>query len=137
MRKIKMKMPKVNMQKLLVKPLIRAFPTTLIAVVLMAVLGIALTSLAAVFGMLGQAISTLMMGIVAYVLFVIAKQTHRGQEDIVTMIPTLILVSTIAAVLATIFPVLALAFEINTVAALAMSLVVIYFAEEYSRMIVK
>jgi len=137
MRKIRMKMPKVNMQKLLVKPLIRAFPTTLIAIVLMAVLGIALTSLAAVFGMLGQAISTLMMGIVTYILFVIAKLTHRGQEDIVTMIPTLILVSTIAAVLATIFPVLALAFEINTVAALAMSLVVIYFAEEYSRMIVK
>ena len=137
MRKIKMKMPKVNMQKLLVKPLIRAFPTTLIAIVLMAVLGIAFTGLASVLGTLGQVVSTLGMGIVAYILFVVAKETHKGQEDIVTMIPTFILVSTIAAVLATMFPVLALAFEINTVAALAMSISVIYLAEEYSRMIVK
>ena len=133
----KRRLPKVNMQKLLMKPLIRALPTTAIAVVILAVLGLALTGLQSFLGMLGPVITTLSMGIIAYLLFVVAKQTHKGQEDLVTMIPTMILVSTIAATLAIFWPVIGLVFEINTVAALALSLTVIYFAEEYSRMLVK
>jgi len=126
-----------KMEKVLMKPLMRAVPTTVIAVVLLSILGIFLTGLESMLGPVGTVVTTLVMGVIAYLLFVFAKQMHRGNDDFVTMIPTLILVSTVAAVLSTAIPALSLSLEINTVAGIALSLTVIYIAEEYARNIVK
>ena len=128
---------KMDIKKLLTKTFIRAIPTTIIAVALLWGFGIVLTAIQSALGVVGTVFTTLVMALIAVVFYTYAKAMHKGKEDLASMIPTLILVSAVASVLALSFPQLALVLEISTVAGLALSLTVIYLAEEVSRKLVK
>lgn len=120
----------------MVKPIVRMLLAIGFTVPIILVLGPVMVGIAGAIGFLGSAIASFVMGLIGVVFFVVAKQTHKGQEDIATMLPTIALTSITLTLLATFWPILALSFEINTIAAAMMTLAVIYFAEESARYII-
>ena len=122
---------------MLISALGKAIPVALIAAVLIMILGFVLVAIESFFAGIGTVIATFIMGVITFLLFVYAKEMHKGKEGLVDMLPVMILVITLGSVFAEWIPALSVILEINSVMAIAMSLVVVYIASALSKRYVK
>ena len=126
-----------NVGNMLMSALMKAIPIAIIAAILITVLGIALAAVETFFVGIGTVVATFVMGIITFLLFVYAKEMHKGKEGLVDMLPVMILVITIGSVFANWIPALLVVLEIHSVMAIAMSLVVVYLASALSKKYIK
>ena len=111
----------------------RAIPMVVIAMLLMTGLGLVFNWIETFFGNIGTVVAILAMGFASLILFVVAKDIHKGKENIVDMMPALIMLGMFGAVIMHYTTIFDLVLDINSISALAFTLAVVYFAEETVR----